>query len=792
MPCVGLIAVYAPEENAFFATKAFKSHPKHPFVDLAVRRFSAGKVPDGKAIYVRCGVGLTSLSNDYAVIVIRGLSDLAGAQEGDNHIDLFGSLGAANAVKTAAQFCSLRASCAPNSAVYGGWDDLEIASASEGNGESDVLRDFLNSVGLDDRKNIFVFLLGLVCALAISRVKVSSIILLPASVLVFATGFTVGFFRDVAFSFDDARTNRSKERVKDENLNLSAEKLRSLVKFFDELDSQVNNLKSDVQRAVRNNKIKVADLDGYVKVTDSIRLSALNARNIVTNLIESEEHSSGVLVGKHKPARRKKEVGEIGYWMLQSIGNLIGENSLTSNSTKVRENITQETTNKEFSQTRGNNSTPLVKGESLNSVHEPKTYGNLDSSHDSLSMSDLGAEGKGSTNASCEKEILDSDGQDRSAKRFPDKKEYRHRQNNSLQFSDSHSFSVKFNSSSIRDIWEPHDNLLDSECTESESSFVHEQMINSAHETHKASHKKGEYGTYGSPYTKNGESSDNHCNVSNDLFTHESELNVSSSSKISNDIVFDGYLAEATDLLKQAKECMKGRCEEDQAEIMLYKSAKLLSRAVGLKPMSLLAVGQLGNTYLLHGELKLKSSRDLRMLLSGSITSSSGKQSRILNRLQNKITSKENLAPMLIDICEECEELLIEAGRKYKLALSIDGNDVRALYNWGLALFFRGQLISDIGPAAAYEADRVFLAAIDKFNAMLSKGNVYAPDALYRWGVALQQRSRLRPSSSKEKVKLLQQAKRLYEDALYMDSDNIQLRDALSTCVTELKFRQLR
>lgn len=63
--------------------------------------------------------------------------------------------------------------------------------------------------------------------------------------------------------------------------------------------------------------------------------------------------------------------------------------------------------------------------------------------------------------------------------------------------------------------------------------------------------------------------------------------------------------------------------------------------------------------------------------------------------------------------------------------------------------------------------------------------------ALFRWGVALQQRSRLRPPSSREKVKLLQQAKRLYEDALYMDSDNIQLRDALSTCITELKFRQL-
>lgn len=34
-PFLGLITVYPPEENAFFSTKAFKPHPKHPFVDLS-------------------------------------------------------------------------------------------------------------------------------------------------------------------------------------------------------------------------------------------------------------------------------------------------------------------------------------------------------------------------------------------------------------------------------------------------------------------------------------------------------------------------------------------------------------------------------------------------------------------------------------------------------------------------------------------------------------------------------------------------------------------------------------
>ncbi|KAF7838674.1 putative transmembrane protein [Senna tora] len=646
------------------------------------------------------------------------------------------------------RLCSLRASCALNSANYGGWDDLRNDGASEGPGESDVFRNLVISLGLDDRKSIFVFLLGLVCAMAISRVRVSSIVLLPASVLVFATGFMVGIFRN-AITFGDVRINGSKRRSRDENLNLFGEKLRSLVKFFDEVDFKVNNLKSDLQNAIRSNKIKVEDLDGYVLVTDSIKLSTLNARNVVKTLIESEENSNGVLAEKHKSGRRKKEVGETG-----------------SNSAKVRENVKLETPEKELDQTRGNSSTPLVKD-------DYKANSNLGSSHDSPSTSLLDVDGNERTKATSEKEIFDLD-EDRSTRRIPDNKEYNY-QNNRLRFSNNHSFSLKMDSNRITDVWESNDNLLDSENlnvrmkqVERESSFVHEQMFNRAHETYRSSHKKREKGSFRSQYTEDRENNGNHHDLANDLFAHESELNTSSTSKISDDVVFDRYLAEATDLLKQAKEFIKGRHDEDHAEVMLYKSANLLSKAVDLKPMSLLAVGQLGNTYLLHGELKLKSSRDLRTLLSGRINSSSGKHSRVLKRLQNKITSKEEVAPLLIDVCEECEELLVEAGRKYKLALSIDGND-----------------------AAAFEADRVYLAAIDKFDAMMSKGNVYAPDALFRWGVALQQRSRLRPPSSREKVKLLQQAKRLYEDALYMDSNNIQVKDALSTCISELNYRLL-
>ncbi|XP_057470405.1 bark storage protein A-like isoform X2 [Actinidia eriantha] len=49
-------------------------------------------------------VVMTSLSNGFAVIVIRGLSDLAGGQPGKNSIDIFGPLAALNTAKVVIQF----------------------------------------------------------------------------------------------------------------------------------------------------------------------------------------------------------------------------------------------------------------------------------------------------------------------------------------------------------------------------------------------------------------------------------------------------------------------------------------------------------------------------------------------------------------------------------------------------------------------------------------------------------------------------------------------------------------
>lgn len=204
---------------------------------------------------------------------------------------------------------------------------------------------------------------------------------------------------------------------------------------------------------------------------------------------------------------------------------------------------------------------------------------------------------------------------------------------------------TSMDSSSTADMWESRDNVLDSEGfkvrmkhMESESSYMCKELLDQSHETFRSSHDKRESMSDRSRYVQDRVDYGDHHHLANDLSEGENEFNSTSSAKVSDDVMFDRSLAEATDLLKEAKEFVKGRYDEKQAEILLYRSANLLSKAVDLKPMSLLAVGQLGNTYLLHGELKLKISRELRTLISGRIQSSSSKHSRILNDLPNNIT----------------------------------------------------------------------------------------------------------------------------------------------------------
>ncbi|GLJ13968.1 hypothetical protein SUGI_0223380 [Cryptomeria japonica] len=245
-------------------------------------------------------------------------------------------------------------------------------------------------------------------------------------------------------------------------------------------------------------------------------------------------------------------------------------------------------------------------------------------------------------------------------------------------------------------------------------------------------------------------------------------------------------------LLKDAKKGLQGKSEVVDAEGMLYEAAVIFSTASALDPSSLVAVGQWGNTLLVHGEFKLKLSQELRSLLQSRNYSLSKKAQRYQpDELRLAMMDRDTIAETLHQVCEECDKLLVEAGRKYRKALLLDKYDLRSLYNWGLALCFRAQLFSGGGERALKTADKIYLAAIDKFEAVMGISETYAPDALFSWGLALRNRSHMRTIGSKERIRLLQQARQLFEDALKFNPNHGQAKTAAVSCIDELKELEL-
>ncbi|GAY34469.1 hypothetical protein CUMW_011610 [Citrus unshiu] len=521
----------------------------------------------------------------------------------------------------------IKAVTSPESLSYGGWEDLRLSDSVE----STPLRDFLVSIGIDDRK-----------------VRVSSIIVFPATVLVFVIGFSFGFVRGSSFSEVGASKRRSKEEI----FRPNSENLRNLLDFFERFE-------------------------------ESINVSASNARNAVEACVVNLGNSNNVLHGNQKSSKKRKEIGDVGFDWLQFIGGLSGVKVVNSNPNRIKDNIKHEN-----DQSQGNNSSP---GDEQRFLSDDEGIGNSHFSRDSLNNFSLNQNRDRRIKVDLLDERMTLREMGAGAKEFMETDDYTY-QNKRLQFTNNHRDSVNMSHTNERETRESGDNLLDS------GGFRDENRI------------------YSSTLRENKVNPEDDSHLTDHLRAHEGEISSSS------------YLMEANDLLKQARECMRSGWDGERAEMILHNR-------------------------------KLR-----RLLLEGDVISVE-KQKRILKGLDYQFVNKDKIASLLVDACEQCEELLVKAGRKYRSALSIDGND-----------------------EMAFDADKIFLAAIDKFDAMMSKGNIYAPDALFRWAVVLQQRSRLRPSNSKEKVKLLQQARRLYEDALHMNSDNLQVREALSSCMTEIRI----
>ncbi|XP_043690004.1 uncharacterized protein LOC122640821 isoform X2 [Telopea speciosissima] len=649
-------------------------------------------------------------------------------------------------------------------------------------------------------------------------VKVSSILVFPASVLVFAAGFSLGYVRvgDIGTSLKDVNGKGSKRTPKEVNSGISIDRLKKLMVFFRELDAKLTYLTNEMNVAIDSNHIKLDDLESYLEVLKSISLSALPAKSVVEASVDSIGVSgsgdwSSILVedresqrnSNQKPSRRKKELSPTSFDIFHFLGGFFQKNSIGMKQNKVKD--LAKTKHSEPMYSKELNDQLRIEEKVINPILSNSSA--KMNANSSPNLDQYGSEKLGDVVRKLElspgKAKPNSIETDRKFKGVFNSEELSY-PNGSLKFMNNHRILLKMGHQMEHRSWLPHENPHDledlrvnsryrkigpnSSSMEADESLQYEQTLNKSNGAYVPylNRDKNENGT--SHFREERAKLDDEPPLSSS--DNMDVASTSSSSMISDDVAFDRYLTEATDLLKKSRELLRVKGDEERAEVMLYKSARLLSRAIAMKPMSLLAVGQLGNTYLLHGELKLKISHELRTLLSRKESLFVGRKGKVHHKgLDDQVLRKDKIASVLIDVCEECEELLIEAGRKYRLALSIDGNDMRALYNWGLALSFRAQLIADIGPEAAFDADKVYLAAIDKFDAMMSKSNAYAPDALFRWGMALHHRSRLRPSNNKEKKKLLQQAIRLFEDALHMDSENILVREALASCISELNLR---
>ncbi|CAN4078958.1 unnamed protein product [Withania somnifera] len=685
--------------------------------------------------------------------------------------------------------CSVRAS---ESFSCGGWDDPRFIGDPINTGESNKLHMFLNNLGINDKKLVFVYLLGFVCALAISRVKVSSILAIPGCVIVFSLGFSLGFFNGGKMSLDGNKRLHQDQIFKDFN-----EKLRSLVDFLNEFDVEIGNLKKGVREGIKCNQITVEDLQSFEKSLGTMSFSAVNVRKVIEGCIESLpiEGQGMEKEFSRKSSKRKKEPGKDGFDFSQIAAGLFQTKS-DLKSSKMKDHGESELVGTKIKGSKPRNI--------LTSASKER-HSNFDMNLDGISgtsmhifeddtiRQDKVGEETSRMNVVSDGNFNSSEMDSNTVKSVFNRGEYSY-QTSRVQFTRNQQVSNRMSYPSKFEPWASKEGVVDSmdfsvsmEQSKTEASSLHEKEVENFEAV--SSHFDGKENDEDTYRHFLGEEIRNHekePSMDRDEASNEFEFGYSPSSEGSIDLQFNKYLTEANFLVKEAKDSLRRQAGDKHAENAFYESALLLSKAIDIRPMSLLAVGQLGNTYLLHGELKLRISRDLRALLTDAL--SRNKRTKIRDALDDTVQREDKITSYLVNVCEECEELLIKAGRQYRLALSIDGNDVRALYNWGIALSLRGQLIADIGPGAARDADEVFLAAIDKFNAMMSRGNVYAPDALFRWAAALQHRSRLRPRTSREKVKLLQQAQRLYKDAIHMDSDNLQAQKALSSCISELKY----
>lgn len=172
---------------------------------------------------------------------------------------------------------------------------------------------------------------------------------------------------------------------------------------------------------------------------------------------------------------------------------------------------------------------------------------------------------------------------------------------------------------------------------------------------------------------------------------------------------------------------------------VFWEAEDCLEAALKLQPDDLKALGNLGNSLMAHGRLRLQM---LRLLPPEAYAEPA------------EVPTAELAAGTRLE--EEALSLLLLAGRKYKRVLELDDSQERAMVNWGRCVCLRAEVAK--GRGLMQEAADLFSLAADKFDAALDL-NPQNSQALRLGGMALLDMALCLMSSDRK------QAKQLLKDA---------------------------
>jgi hypothetical protein len=168
---------------------------------------------------------------------------------------------------------------------------------------------------------------------------------------------------------------------------------------------------------------------------------------------------------------------------------------------------------------------------------------------------------------------------------------------------------------------------------------------------------------------------------------------------------FERLMSVGCALLTEGEQGLDGGLEVGIAERMLKEASFIFASASSIDSSNPKPISALGNTLLTRGKLKLLLMEELREIIADS-NANTGRYVKSRRANPNRKNQRVNvdddvyqkgidgsIRNMIPKVCDDCEGLLVEAGRKYHALLLMNKRDEHAMFCWGQALFFRGRLV---------------------------------------------------------------------------------------------------